>query len=866
MKKLTKRLLGAFLAVMMVVTMTPNGAFKTSAAVAAQSTYATGDIIEYGSYPQTKVTNLDLINTLEAQTLSAENTVVYAGAKYQRVFFTTVTNSYQALNGYSTNTAYWFKFEPIQWRVLSNTAGELFVMAEKILDPKAYNQTAVNVTWETCTMRSWLNSDFYNTAFNSSEQAAIKTSTVVNEDYLTGTDGGVNTSDKLFLLSYNEAITSAYGFSSDYNTQDTARRAQGTDYSKSIGLYSSTESLYAGNSLWWLRTPGDNQTHFCILTTNGIIDTHNYNINHTGLGARPAFKINQSYLTTITFDSTGGSPVANLVGNIGAPVVAPADPTKAGFTFNGWNPTLPATFPVGGLAVTAQWVPKIYVTGDKIEYGSYPQSKITNTNLIAMLDAQTLSADNTVVYDGVKYQRVYFTTANNAYQALNGYAINTVYWFKFEPITWRVLSNTDDELLVMADKVLDSKAYNEDNTSVTWETSSIRSWLNNNFYNTAFSSTDRALITSTLINQDNSQYGTLGGNNTSDNVFLLSYADSLNTAYGFSSNNQTQDIARQANGTDFSKGNGLKVVTSGTSLGDVYWWLRTPGFFQYNACNVGIDGRPSISGSRVDYGYNGARPACIISLSPTSTIVFDSAGGTAVSPVTGGIGKTVHAVSAPSKAGFTFNGWDPALPATFPDSGLSTTAQWKVNYYHAYFYVDGELRSTENTAYGASIDAPYFYTKEGYTFAGWDPAVPATMPIHELTFNALWTINQSTITFDSAGGTAVASLTGDFGSAVPSVADPTKAGFIFNGWEPSLPATFPDGGLAVAAQWIMLGDVNSNGFITVTDALLTLQYASSLITLTFTQKIAADVYKDNNISVSDALKMLQYASGLITSF
>ncbi len=305
MKKISKRLFGAMLAIIMVVSIAPAGVFNASATPAAQSDYVTGDIFTYGSYPQSKVTDAALITNLNAQTLQPDNTVTYGGSKYKRVFFTQYTpyyvgitgteiNSYQDDNGYFINTVYWFKFEPLQWRVLSNTNGELFVMAEKLLDSKAYNQAYTSVTWETCTLRTWLNNDFYSTAFSSAEQAAIETSAIVNEDNsLNDTDGGNNTSDKLFLLSSSEALSTAYGFDSNPNTSDTARKAQGTDFSKSSGLFVTADSPYSGNSNWCLRSPGWDQKYIRIVNIDGyFVDSMNVHLTYGGI--RPAFKINRT--------------------------------------------------------------------------------------------------------------------------------------------------------------------------------------------------------------------------------------------------------------------------------------------------------------------------------------------------------------------------------------------------------------------------------------------------------------------------------------------------------------------------------------------------------------------------------------------
>jgi hypothetical protein len=263
----------------------------TTAATTPQRTYATGDIITYGSYPQTKVTSASLISALNAQTLQTNNIVNYEGSKYKRVYFTNATNPNKAINGYYKNTVYWFKFEPIKWRILSNTNGELFVMAVKILESRVYQSSAyTNVTWKICTLRNWLNNDFYNTAFNSSERAKIETSTVVN----TGANGENNTNDKLFLLSYEDTVNTAYGFSSDSGA-DSARQAQGTDYAKSNGLYVYT---YVNSipvySNWWLRSTRSNSSIALNVDDIGIVSDDDNEASLEMIGVRPAFNINQS--------------------------------------------------------------------------------------------------------------------------------------------------------------------------------------------------------------------------------------------------------------------------------------------------------------------------------------------------------------------------------------------------------------------------------------------------------------------------------------------------------------------------------------------------------------------------------------------
>ena len=134
--------------------------------------------------------------------------------------------------------------EPIKWRVLSVNGNDAFLLADQNLDAKPYNEEDMDVTWATCTLRTWLNDTFLNTAFTSAEQAAIKNTTVVNEDNpYDGTEGGVNTIDKVYLLSIAESSNTAYGFNGEFRTESETREAKSTAYAKWQGA-------------WWLRSPG----------------------------------------------------------------------------------------------------------------------------------------------------------------------------------------------------------------------------------------------------------------------------------------------------------------------------------------------------------------------------------------------------------------------------------------------------------------------------------------------------------------------------------------------------------------------------------------------------------------------------------
>ena len=184
------------------------------------------------------------------------------------------------------------------------------------------------------------------------------------------------------------------------------------------------------------------------------------------------------------------------------------------------------------------------------------------------------------------------------------------------------------------------------------------------------------------------------------------------------------------------------------------------------------------------------------------TITFDSNGGSPVASITQAFGSAVTAPVDPTRAGYTFAGWDPAVPATMPLNGANLTALWTANDYTITFdSAGGTAVASITQAFGSAITAPADPTRAGYTFAGWIPAVPVTMPLGGAALTALWIANDYTITFDSNGGSAVASITLPYGSAVTAPADPTRAGYTFSGWDPAVPATMPLGGAALTAQW-----------------------------------------------------------------
>ena len=185
------------------------------------------------------------------------------------------------------------------------------------------------------------------------------------------------------------------------------------------------------------------------------------------------------------------------------------------------------------------------------------------------------------------------------------------------PIEWLVLARDGDKALLISRYGLDAQPYNKHNTSVTWETCTLRTWLNGTFYNKAFSSVEQAAILTTNVdnskNQCYSGWSTSGGNNTQDKVFLLSYAEAnkyFGVPYGNSSNTKSRVAPTAyaiAQGTWASSSN---KTADGTDAG--WWWLRSPGNYQDFAAVVDTDG--SLRNITVNYVSGSVRPALWVNI------------------------------------------------------------------------------------------------------------------------------------------------------------------------------------------------------------------------------------------------------------
>ena len=339
--KLTKRILSVLLAALVCLS-----AVGLSASAKKAGELQAGDVFVYGMYPQTLVTDPDLLEALAGKTPDANGDVQIGTATFRRYHFEVpdaytqnekeykdhilaylkkVCEQYEAyINAYGfdpNSFDYWFAYEPIQWRVLDVQAdGGVLLMAETVLDARAFTDKPdfnSSINWGNSSIRRWLNGTFLNTAFTAEEQAEILVSTLENKhNPVTGTKSGTNTSDKVFLPSFDDITNSDYGFaecdkmtdggygedgtysekysfSAAYYEEDPARKAFSSDFAKSHGVWSDLDAVEdPAESIcrYWLRTSGYENGFAAGVLEDGRVTT-GWLVNNWILGIRPMIRV-----------------------------------------------------------------------------------------------------------------------------------------------------------------------------------------------------------------------------------------------------------------------------------------------------------------------------------------------------------------------------------------------------------------------------------------------------------------------------------------------------------------------------------------------------------------------------------------------
>ena len=292
--------------------------------------YAVGDLIQFGTYPQSLVTDETLVSALSGVSKTWKsyryysNTIdpnsetngtmepgdwmrfadfFYGGAKYRAVVFDEYRptgtgmvfgemSKEQEENGFYTGTVYYFKYEPLTWRVLDPSTG--YIMCETVVDAQSYQNYTVQANssyyqnadhvyyanhYATSTIRTWLNADFYETAFSADQKDKIKTTQLDNSAY-SAAYNSASSSDKIFMPSYSDMLNTDYGFSSSTSAH-ASRKTAATDYA---GCQDANYSK--GTVGWWLRSPGSSNGNAGEVYPSGYLDPYG-TVTETR-GIRPA--------------------------------------------------------------------------------------------------------------------------------------------------------------------------------------------------------------------------------------------------------------------------------------------------------------------------------------------------------------------------------------------------------------------------------------------------------------------------------------------------------------------------------------------------------------------------------------------------
>lgn len=234
--------------------------------------------------------------------------------------------------------------------------------------------------------------------------------------------------------------------------------------------------------------------------------------------------------------------------------------------------------------------------GDYIYFGEYPQTiKADDVTITDTTDSRGYYLGS----DGYYYAKVTVIFAGLDYTFSTGVSVtsDSTYYFKVEPIRWRILSEKDGKALLLCDSVIDSMAFQEEvidsetgyyytnankapeiTYANNYKYSNIRAWLNSTFYENAFSEFECSLILKTEVNNSLSSTTDISNpyvcENTIDKIFLLSHAEVTNPMYGFSSSGS--DTARMIMTSDYSRAIGVSMFTTSDCYGNGYWWLRSP--------------------------------------------------------------------------------------------------------------------------------------------------------------------------------------------------------------------------------------------------------------------------------------------------
>ena len=575
----------------------------------------------------------------------------------------------------------------------------LFLLTDTLLGSGTYGGVYFDKSsrnsnaWQGSDAQTWCQ-DFCSSNFSTGEQSAVLATTKSDEAFTStyslpfAASENILNEDKVFFLSAQEAENDEYGF-----TNDAARIA---DYGVSAGVWwlrspSANYTNLAGvvyrngyGSNYYVNydyavRPAFNLDLNSVLFTSAAAGGKSANGMDSGLTAIGNYAGNEWKLTlldksrsfavteqtvsgapggTITLNYTGATTGTNeyisviiadengaqYYGRVAQPggesgtatLSIPADLAPGSYTLNVFSEQYNGDYKTDYASAFAE----VALT---VEEAAAPG--IDTGKAIQLVDSGTVAnisggqADN--IYFGTYQQSSAGSTEPDGTEGVDWIKSDTANkngqdpYYYIDPVKWRVLENADGQLFLLSDQNLDVFQYHTEEEDVTWETSTMRSWLNgysaeqntggssgtdytsDNFIGAAFSEKEQKAIAETeVVNDDNPTYGTEGGDNTNDKIFLLSIAEANNDSY-FADNN-----SRIATNTAYVAGGG-KIGGGMLGVGEAdNWWLRSPGIDDDVAAYVNDNGGVRSFGPNVDFVITAVRPAFNLDL---NSVLFTSA-------------------------------------------------------------------------------------------------------------------------------------------------------------------------------------------------------------------------------------------------
>lgn len=472
--------------------------------------------------------------------------------------------------------------EDIEWIVLESKKGKTLLLSRYGLDAKAFCDTDPGkdrVWWEDATLRTWLNNEFFLSAFSSEERKAIVLTEVINGRSQNQSDSwnGNDTLDYLFLLSYREAyemylqadsfricVPTKYAIENGAVSQS----MKGKDDWGSYGRYESAK--------WWLRSSGNSHVEIALASPDYPYDQVDiYKLIFT---VRPAMWVDVSIIFPELYENGETKEIINddFQHDIETGTKIESEQTETALT----NESVPegtviATQTTDEPAMTS-WQQTSVQAGGRIAFGSYEQD---------------------------------CNTGNGT-----------------EPITWIVLEIQGNKALLLSKYILDVQPYHKEKRDITWENCSLRNWLNNVFLNAAFTAEERTTILLTEVDNGYSQrysgWDGKGGNNTKDYLYLLSYMEAYKY-FGLIKDANYDNVSAKCAPTAYALQHGVFIspeVTVPTEEGRMAgaWWLRSPGNKQSAAAGVGCRG--NLGSDNVSTMDNGIRPCFWLDLNMVNVV------------------------------------------------------------------------------------------------------------------------------------------------------------------------------------------------------------------------------------------------------